>query len=79
MKWTDKIGMASGCLMAVGGFFCAGREALEMILFRFQNPDYTQTRAIMENGDSVIAGLCYIVICIIGAKAAVFYAGKQKE
>lgn len=48
MKGTDKFNFMIGLFMMIVGFIGLVWKSIEAVIYRFQNPDYTEYRVMME-------------------------------
>lgn len=51
-----------GLFMMILGIIGAVWKSIEVVIFRFQNPDYTEYNVIMENPELIIYGIIFIAI-----------------
>ena len=77
MKNADKFNLIVGFFMMVFGFIGLVWKSIETVIYRFQNPDYTEYRLMMERPDFTIYGIIFALICVGGYYMAVHYANKR--
>lgn len=77
MRNTDKFNLIVGFFMMVFGFIGLVWKSIETVIYRFQNPDYTEYRVMMERPEFFIYGIIYALICVGGCYMAVHYANKR--
>ena len=70
------IGCILGFFMMIAGFIGMIWKAIETIIYRFQNPDYTQYRVMLERPDLTIYGIIFIILCIIGSFISTHFLNK---
>lgn len=66
-----------GLFMMIVGFIGVIWKSIEIVIYRFQNPDYTEYRVMMEKPEFFIYGIIYALICVGGYYMAVHYANKH--
>ena len=76
MKSTDKFNFMIGFFMMIVGFIGLVWKSIEVVIFRFQNPDYTEYRVMMERPELIIYGAVFALICYGGYYMATHYANK---
>lgn len=58
--------MILGLVMTLGGFIGLIAKAIESVVYRLQNPDFTEYRVFLENPQLTIWGLVFAFICMGG-------------
>ena len=76
MKSTDKFNLMVGFFMMAVGFIGLIWKSIEAVIYRFQNPDYTEYRVMMERPELFIYGAVFAVICTAGYYMFVNYINK---
>lgn len=76
MKSTDKFNLMVGFFMMAVGFIGLIWKSIEAVIYRFQNPDYTEYRVMMERPEFFICGIIYALTCVGGYYMAKHYANK---
>ena len=75
MSNKHTIGMLAGMTIMIGGFICLVWKTVESIVYRFQNPDFTETRVMIENPQVVIWGIVWAIVCYVGFEIVKYNAG----
>ena len=75
MQNKNAVGMLAGMTMMIGGFIGLVWKGVESIVYRFQNPDFTEIRFMMENPQAVIWGIVWAIVCYVGFEIAKYNAG----
>ena len=65
-----------GFFMMVFGFIGFVWKSIEAVIYRFQNPDYTEYRVMVERPEFFMYGAIFALICVGGYYMVTHYTNK---
>ena len=79
MKDKNDLGMLAGLAATIIGLVGLIWKAIESIVYRVQNPDFTDMRTLIENPQLTIWSIVFVVMFLGGWEVVQHYANNRRK